>query len=171
MPHRAINELDAAMPPTPMATRGWRRLSLQYGVSTFSALNAIAGAYVEFQPGGGDQRTPGADARQITKMYDVLYHHSTGNLRADQEVFRQVTVASETLSTSVGAPEKIDNLLTPHHPQAAGLYRMLQGGVGRALSAARPARRCGRWCARANRSRSKTPSSWPGRRSRPRNVR
>src|SRR5204863_6167856 len=55
--------------------------------------------------------TPGADSRQITKMYDVLFHHSTGNLRADQEVFRQVTVGAETLSTSVGAGEKIDNLL------------------------------------------------------------
>jgi len=55
--------------------------------------------------------TPGADARRITKMYDVLYHHSTGNMAADQEVYKQVTVAAETLSTSAGAAEKIDNLL------------------------------------------------------------
>src|SRR5882757_6519909 len=108
----AINELDAAYAADAYGrTRGLGAVSLQYGVSTFSALNAIAGAYVEFSPVVVISATPGADARQITKMYDVLYHHSTGNLQADQEVFRQVTVAAETLSTSVGAGEKIDNLL------------------------------------------------------------
>jgi indolepyruvate decarboxylase len=108
----AINELDAAYAADAYGrTRGLGAVSLQYGVSTFSSLNAIAGAFVEFSPVVVISATPGADARQITKMYDVLYHHSTGNLAADQEVFRQVTVAAETLSTSVGAPEKIDNLL------------------------------------------------------------
>ncbi|MGA2288840.1 alpha-keto acid decarboxylase family protein [Bradyrhizobium sp.] len=108
----AINELDAAYAADAYGrTRGLGAVSLQYGVSTFSALNAIAGAYVEFSPVVVISATPGADARQITKMYDVLYHHSTGNLNADQEVYQRVTVAAETLSTSVGAPEKIDNLL------------------------------------------------------------
>src|SRR5450631_2037572 len=108
----AINELDATYAADAYGrTRGLGAVSLQYGVSTFSALNAIAGAYVEFSPVVVISATPGADARQITKMYDVLYHHSTGNLRADQEIYDRVTVASETLSTSVGAPEKIDNLL------------------------------------------------------------
>jgi indolepyruvate decarboxylase len=108
----AINELDAAYAADAYGrTRGLGAVSLQYGVSTFSALNAIAGAYVERSPVVVITATPGADDRQITKMYDVLYHHSTGNLRADQEVYRQVTVAAETLSTSAGAPEKIDNLL------------------------------------------------------------
>ena len=108
----AVNELDAAYAADAYGrTRGLGAVSLQYGVSTFSALNAIAGAYVEFSPVVVISATPGADARQITKMYDVLFHHSTGNLQADQEVYRHVTVATETLSTSVGAPEKIDNLL------------------------------------------------------------
>ena len=108
----AINELDAAYAADAYGrTRGLGAVSLQYGVSTFSALNAIAGAYVEFSPVVVISATPGADARQITKMYDVLYHHSTGNLQADEEVYKRVTVAAETLSTSVGAPEKIDNLL------------------------------------------------------------
>jgi indolepyruvate decarboxylase len=108
----AINELDAAYAADAYGrTRGLGAVSLQYGVSTFSALNAIAGAYVERSPVVVISATPGADARQITKMYNVLYHHSTGNLDADQEVFEHVTVASEVLSTSVGAPEKIDNLL------------------------------------------------------------
>jgi indolepyruvate decarboxylase len=108
----AINELDAAYAADAYGrTRGLGAVSLQYGVSTFSALNAIAGAYVEFSPVVVISAAPGADARRITSMYGVLYHHSTGNLQADQEVYERVTVAAETLSTSVGAPEKIDNLL------------------------------------------------------------
>lgn len=108
----AVNELDAAYAADAYGrTRGLGAVSLQYGVSTFSALNAIAGAYVELGPVVVISACPGADARQIGKMYDVLYHHSTGNLQADQEVFEHVTVSAETLSTSVGAPEKIDNLL------------------------------------------------------------
>jgi indolepyruvate decarboxylase len=108
----AINELDAGYAADAYGrTRGLGAVSLQYGVSTFSALNAIAGAYVERSPVVVISACPGADARQITKMYDVLYHHSTGNMAADQEVYEHVTVGAITLSTSVGAPEKIDNLL------------------------------------------------------------
>lgn len=108
----AINELDAAYAADAYGrTRGLGAVSLQYGVSTFIALNAIGGAYVERSPVIVISATPGADARQITRMYDVLYHHSTGNLAADQEVYEQVTVASETLNTSAGAGEKIDRLI------------------------------------------------------------
>ena len=57
----AINELDAAYAADAYGrTRGLGAVSLQYGVSTFSALNAIAGAYRRAQSGGGDQR----DARR-----------------------------------------------------------------------------------------------------------
>src|SRR5215475_10604432 len=108
----AINELDAGYAADAYGrTRGLAAISLQYGVSTFSALNAIAGAYVERSPVVVISATPGADARQMTKMYDVLFHHSTGNMQCDEDVFRHVTVAAEVLSTSQGAPEKIDNLL------------------------------------------------------------
>src|SRR5580658_3479971 len=92
----AINELDAAYAADAYGrTRGLGAVSLQYGVSTFSALNAIAGAYVERSPVVVISATPGADARQITKMYNVLYHHSTGNLDADQKIYENVTVAAE----------------------------------------------------------------------------
>jgi indolepyruvate decarboxylase len=106
------NELDAAYAADAYGrTRGLSAVSLQYGVSTFSALNAVAGAYVESSPMVVISATPGANDRQIGNMYNVLYHHSTGNLKADQEIFNHVTVASETLSTSVGAAKKIDKLL------------------------------------------------------------
>ncbi|MEH6535621.1 MAG: thiamine pyrophosphate-binding protein [Psychroserpens sp.] len=106
------NELDAAYAADAYGrTRGLAAVSLQYGVSTYSALNAIAGAYVERSPVVVISATPGADARQIGSMYNVLYHHSTGDLNADQDIFEKVTVAAETLSTSVGAAEKIDHLI------------------------------------------------------------
>jgi indolepyruvate decarboxylase len=128
----AINELDAAYAADAYGrTRGLGAVSLQYGVSTFSALNAIAGAYVERSPVVVISATPGSDARQITSMYNVLYHHSTGNLDADQEVYEHVTVASEVLSTSVGAPEKIDNLLiaaiTHKRPVYIACYKEVWG--------------------------------------------
>src|SRR3978361_2008197 len=82
----AVNELDAAYAADAYGrTRGLGAVSLQYGVSTFSALNAIAGAYVERSPVVVISGAPGADARQITKMYDVLYHHSTGKIHAKQQ--------------------------------------------------------------------------------------
>ncbi|HEX5869505.1 MAG TPA: thiamine pyrophosphate-dependent enzyme [Longimicrobium sp.] len=128
----AINELDAAYAADAYGrTRGLGAVSLQYGVSTFSALNAIAGAYVEFSPVVVISAVPGADARRITDMYGVLYHHSTGNLDADREVYRHVTVATETLSTSVGAPEKIDALLvaaiTHKRPVYIACYKEVWG--------------------------------------------
>ncbi len=128
----AVNELDAAYAADVYGrTRGLGAVSLQYGVSTFSALNAIAGAYVERSPVVVISAVPGADARQITKMYNVLYHHSTGNLDCDREVYEHVTVAAETLSTSVGAPEKIDNLLiaaiTHKRPVYIACYKEVWG--------------------------------------------
>src|ERR1700728_1938130 len=128
----AINELDAGYAADAYGrTRGLAAISLQYGVSTFSALNAIAGAYVERSPIVVISATPGADDRRITAIYDVLFHHSTDNLRADQEVYQHVTVAAETLSTSVGAPEKIDNLLiaaiTYKKPVYIACYREVWG--------------------------------------------
>jgi len=120
----AINELDAAYAADAYArTRGLGAVSLQYGVSTFSALNAIAGAYVERSPVVVISATPGADARQITKMYDVLYHHSTGNIQTDQEVYEHVTVAAEDRQPA----DRGDHL------QEAGLHRLLQRSVGRTL--------------------------------------
>lgn len=128
----AINELDAGYAADAYGrTRGLAAISLQYGVSTFSALNAIAGAYVERSPIVVISATPGAADRKITEMYEMLFHHSTGNLKADQQVFKHVTVASETLSSSEGAPEKIDNLLiaaiTHHRPVYIACYEEVWG--------------------------------------------
>lgn len=126
------NELEAGYAADAYGrTRGLAAVSLQYGVSTYSALNAIAGAYVERSPIVVISAAPGSDARQIGSMYGVLYHHSTGNLKADQEIFEHVTVAAETLSTNVDAPEKIDRLLvaalTHQRPVYIACYKEVWG--------------------------------------------
>jgi indolepyruvate decarboxylase len=128
----AINELDAAYAADAYArTRGLAAVSLQFGVSTFSALNAIAGAWVERSPIVVVSATPGADARKITSMYEVLFHHSTGDLDADRRVYEQVTVRAITLSTNVGAAEAIDGLLvdaiTHRRPVYIACYKEVWG--------------------------------------------
>ncbi|MDA8456221.1 thiamine pyrophosphate-binding protein [Acidovorax sp. GBBC 3334] len=128
----AANELDAAYAADAYGrTRGLGAVSLQYGVSTFSALNAIAGAYVERSPVIVISASPGADARNITDMYGVTFHHSTGDLHADQNVFENVTVAARTLSTNVGAAEAIDDLiveaLTHSRPVYIACYKEVWG--------------------------------------------
>lgn len=128
----AVNELDATYAADAYArTRGLAAVSLQYGVSTFSALNAVAGAYVERSPIVVISACPGADMRNQTSMYGMIFHHSTGNLDADQNVYKNVTVAAETLSTSVGAAEKIDALLiaalTHRRPVYIACYKEVWG--------------------------------------------
>lgn len=127
-----VNELEAGYAADAYArTRGLAAMSLQYGVSTFSALNAVAGAYVERSPIVVISACPGADARNMTNMYGMLFHHSTGNLAADEEIYRHVTVGAITLSTSQGAPEKIDELLvaalTHQRPVYIACYKEVWG--------------------------------------------
>jgi indolepyruvate decarboxylase len=128
----AVNELDAAYAADAYArTRGLGAVSLQYGVSTFSALNAVAGAYVERSPIVVISASPGSDARRMTDMYGMLFHHSTGNLAADEEIYKHVTVGAITLSTSQGAAEKIDELLiaalTYRRPVYIACYKEVWG--------------------------------------------
>ncbi|MBL8299471.1 MAG: alpha-keto acid decarboxylase family protein [Rhodanobacteraceae bacterium] len=128
----AINELDAAYAADAYArTRGLAAVSLQFGVSTYSALNAIAGAWVERSPVVVISACPGADARNITNMYDVLFHHSTGDLDSDRKVYENVTVKAITLSTNVGAAEQIDELLidalTHSRPVYIACYKEVWG--------------------------------------------
>jgi indolepyruvate decarboxylase len=128
----AINELDAAYAADAYArTRGLAAVSLQFGVSAYSALNAIAGAWVERSPIVVISATPGADMRDITDMYDVLFHHSTGDLDSDRKVYENVTVKAITLSTNVGAAEHIDELLidaiTHKRPVYIACYKEVWG--------------------------------------------
>ena len=108
-----LNELGCGY-----AADGYARLKgagaacVQYGVGTFSLLNCVAGSYVEFVPVAIISSSPGASSRLLEEHQNILFHHSTGNLLADQEVFKHVTVASVVITDSGAAPEEIDNALT-----------------------------------------------------------
>jgi indolepyruvate decarboxylase len=126
----AINELDAGY-----AADGYARFTgigavcVQYGVGAFSVLNATAGSYVERVPVVVITGSPSDRDRLQTRQYGILFHHSTGNLQADREVFEAVTVAAEIISSAEEAPEKIDRaitaLLTHHRPIYLEVYKNL----------------------------------------------
>lgn len=91
--------------------KGIGAVSVQYGVGTFSVLNAIAGAYVERNPVVVITASPSLQDRKMIAETGVLFHHSTGNNLADKHVFDNVTVASEILTEPSDAPRVIDYVL------------------------------------------------------------
>jgi indolepyruvate decarboxylase len=108
-----INELGAGYAADGYARfRGAGAACVQYGVGSFSMLNAVAGSYVEFAPVAVISSSPSASDRLLEVKQNILFHHSTGDLAADQHVFESVTVASIVITSACGAPEAIDHALT-----------------------------------------------------------
>lgn len=93
------------------SVNGLGALSVQYGVGSFSALNGIAGAYVERNPLVLISASPSTSNRQTARQQGILFHHSTGDFDADRNVFAEVTAASEVLRSAAQAPEQIDRAL------------------------------------------------------------
>lgn len=85
---------------------------VQYGVGTFSMLNCAAGSFVERVPVVVISASPSTADRKLEREQGILFHHSTGNLRADQIVYQNVTVASEIIRNPQHAPAQIDRALT-----------------------------------------------------------
>ena len=107
-----INELGCGYAADGYARfRGIGAACVQYGVGTFSVLNCAAGSYVERLPVVIISASPKTSDRKLERREQVLFHHSTGNLRADQKVFEHVTVASEILRTGEDAPGQIDRAI------------------------------------------------------------
>jgi indolepyruvate decarboxylase len=108
-----INELGCGY-----AADGYARLKgagaacVQYGVGTFSLLNSVAGSFVEFVPVAIVSSSPGASSRLLEEHQNILFHHSTGDLLADRNVFEQVTAASVVITNAGAAPAEIDRALT-----------------------------------------------------------
>ena len=92
--------------------RGIGAACVQYGVGTFSLLNCAAGSFVERVPVAVISASPKTHDRQLERSEAILFHHSTGDLRADQKVFRNVTVASEIVHSADEAPAQIDRAIT-----------------------------------------------------------
>jgi indolepyruvate decarboxylase len=118
-----INELGSGYAADGYARfRGVGAACVQYGVGSFSLLNAVAGSYVEFVPVAVISSSPNAADRLLEQKQNILFHHSTGELRADQLVFESVTVASIVITSACGAPEAIDHALTEMLSQRRPVY-------------------------------------------------
>src|ERR687887_1733608 len=108
-----INELGSGYAADGYARfRGVGAACVQYGVGTFSLLNCTAGSFVERVPVAVISASPKTHDRQLERSEAILFHHSTGDLRADQIVFRNVTVASEIVHSAAEAPAQIDRAIT-----------------------------------------------------------
>ena len=107
-----INELGSGYAADGYARfRGIGAACVQYGVGTFSLLNCTAGSFVERLPVVVISASPSTKDRKLEHSEQILFHHSTGDLRADQIVFQNVTVASEILRTGAEAPAQIDRAI------------------------------------------------------------
>jgi indolepyruvate decarboxylase len=82
-----------------------------YGVGSFSALNAIAGAYVEYCPVvliNGTARE--SKAVQLVQQ-GVLFAHAIDTIRTDESIYRSVTAATAVITSGEDAPDEIDRVL------------------------------------------------------------
>lgn len=104
-----VNELGCGYAADGYARfRGAGAACVQYGVGGFSILNATAGSFVERLPVVVISASPSTQDRRLERTKGILFHHSTGDLLADQKVFSQVTVASVVVSDPAAASAQID---------------------------------------------------------------
>ena len=108
-----INELGSGYAADAYARfKGVGAACVQYGVGSFSLLNCAAGSFVERVPVAVISASPNTKDRVLERTQGILFHHSTGDLRADQIVFENVTVASEVIDNAETAPAQIDGAIT-----------------------------------------------------------
>ena len=77
-----VNELGSGYAADGYARfRGVGAACVQYGVGTFSLLNCAAGSFVERVPVAVISASPKTQDRQLERSEEILFHHSTGDLR------------------------------------------------------------------------------------------
>ncbi|MET1111326.1 MAG: thiamine pyrophosphate-binding protein [Allosphingosinicella sp.] len=107
-----INELGSGYAADGYARfKGIGAACVQYGVGTFSALNCAAGSFVERVPVAIISASPRTRDRLLETEESILFHHSTGDLDCDRDIFAHVTVASEIVSNPAEAPAQIDGAI------------------------------------------------------------
>lgn len=107
-----INELGSGYAADGYARfRGIGAACVQYGVGTFSALNCAAGSFVERVPVAIISASPRTRDRLLETEESILFHHSTGDLDSDRDIFAEVTVASEIVIDAEAAPAQIDGAI------------------------------------------------------------
>ena len=110
--------------------KGVAACSVQYGVGTFSILNCFAGSLVERVPMVLIGPSPSNDDVRLARTEGILFHHSTGNPRADQLAMDVATVASaEVAGPCASAGTNRRGAHGNADEQSAGLHRSAPGCV------------------------------------------
>jgi indolepyruvate decarboxylase len=118
-----INELGSGYAADGYARfKGIGAACVQYGVGTFSALNCAAGSFVERVPVAIISASPRTKDRLLETEESILFHHSTGDLYADRDIFAEVTVASEIVSDPDAAPAQIDGAIVAMLTHSRPIY-------------------------------------------------
>lgn len=106
-------EMEAAYAADAYARiKGFGAICGTYGVGALSALNGIAGAFVERCPVIVINGGPSSKQLALEVEYGIMFLHSTGPFKTDLTVYSQVTVATAVIERAEDAPSKIDEVLT-----------------------------------------------------------
>ena len=91
--------------------RGIAAFAVTFGVGAFSAVNAVAGSYVEHLPVVVINGSPSLKDRRQAHLQGVLFHHSTGSFGADRAVYANRPTETVVVESAAGAPALIDRAL------------------------------------------------------------
>lgn len=132
-----VNELEAGFAADGYARScGLACVALQYGVGTYSALNAIAGSLRERVPVVLVTGAPGQAVRDKWEPYGIVFHHSTSpDMDVDSKIFENVTVATEVIKSADEAAAAIDRALSAALLQNAPVYIQIWKDVQKAMIA------------------------------------
>jgi len=116
------NELNAAYSADGYAKiNGFGAAAVTYGVGTLSATNGIANSFSENTPTILISGAPTREAR-ITNGEKLLHHLIGTNFDTCLNVYREVTIAAERLTSCADAPRVIDNLLLTAYRSKKPVY-------------------------------------------------
>ncbi|MCQ6961323.1 alpha-keto acid decarboxylase family protein [Mucilaginibacter aquariorum] len=91
--------------------RGFSAVAVTYGVGAFTLLNSVAGSFVEHCPVLVINGAPTSSDQLKNIAQGMLASHMTGDMYSNINVYRNVTVAAEQVTSCVDAPYKIDAVL------------------------------------------------------------
>jgi indolepyruvate decarboxylase len=91
--------------------RGIAAFAVTFGVGAFSAVNAVAGSYVEHLPVVVINGSPSLKDRKQAHLQGVLFHHSTGSFGADRAIYANLTTEAVVVESAADAPALIDRAL------------------------------------------------------------
>ena len=112
--------------------KGIGAVYVTYSVGAFTALNPIAGSYVERVPVVLINGAPTAKETVTEQQEGLLYSHTTGNPLVDISLFRPITAAAERITDAGQAPHQIDSALTAMLTHRRPVYLEVAEDVWRA---------------------------------------